>query len=289
MTYDIPTMAARAQSFYTMMNTRRSVRAFADTPVPKEVIAAIIQTAGTAPSGAHKQPWRFCAVQDPSVKSAIRQAAEEEEYASYHGRMSDRWLKDLEPLGTNWQKPFLEIAPWLIVVFKQAYAVGAEGEKQNNYYVNESVGLACGFLLAAIHQAGLVALTHTPSPMNFLTTILNRPANERPFLLIPVGYPAPDAEVPDIARKPLEEISVFYWLVGVDTWMRPNEMASMVATAIEPIIEQLAIPWINTKDKITLPGCRGVCILLRKCILQPLFGFLIWRNEVMGNILKNQL
>lgn len=209
-TYDAPTMAARAQSFYTMMDTRRSVRAFADTPVPKEVIDNLIRTAGTAPSGAHKQPWTFCAVQDPTVKAAIRQAAEEEEYASYNGRMSDRWLKDLEPLGTNWQKPFLEIAPWLIVVCKQVYEVGDEGEKQNNYYVNESVGLASGFLLAAIHQAGLVALTHTPSPMNFLTKILNRPANERPFLLIPVGYPAPDLEVPDLARKPLEEISVFY-------------------------------------------------------------------------------
>ncbi len=209
-TFDAHTMQERARSFYTWMDQRRTVRDFADTPVPKEVIEDIIRTASTAPSGAHKQPWTFCAVQDPAIKTEIRKAAEEEEYTSYHGRMSERWLKDLEPLGTDWQKPFLETVPWLIVVFKKAYEVGADGEKQNNYYVNESVGLACGFLLAAIHHAGLVALTHTPSPMNFLTKILDRPENERPFLLIPVGYPAADAQVPDLSRRPLEEISRFY-------------------------------------------------------------------------------
>lgn len=208
--FDANIMQERARSFYIWMDQRRTVRDFADTPVPKEVIEDIIRTASTAPSGAHKQPWTFCAVQDPAIKTEIRKAAEEEEYTSYHGRMSERWLKDLEPLGTDWQKPFLETVPWLIVVFKKAYEVGADGEKQNNYYVNESVGLACGFLLAAIHHAGLVALTHTPSPMNFLTKILDRPENERPFLLIPVGYPAADAQVPDLSRRPLEEISRFY-------------------------------------------------------------------------------
>lgn len=209
-TFDAQTLQHRAREFYQWMDTRRTVRDFADTPVPKAVIEDIIRTASTAPSGAHKQPWTFCAVQDPAIKAEIRKAAEEEEYTSYHGRMSERWLKDLEPLGTDWQKPFLETVPWLIVVFKKAYELGLEGEKQNNYYVNESVGLACGFLLAAIHHAGLVALTHTPSPMNFLTKILDRPENERPFLLIPVGYPASDAKVPDLERRPLEEISRFY-------------------------------------------------------------------------------
>lgn len=209
-TFDATTLQERAHDFYKWMDQRRTVRDFADTPVPRAVIEDLIRTASTAPSGAHKQPWTFCAVQDPAIKTAIRKAAEEEEYTSYHGRMSERWLKDLEPLGTDWQKPFLETVPWLIVVFKKAYERGLDGEKQNNYYVNESVGLACGFLLAAIHQAGLVALTHTPSPMNFLTSILDRPENERPFLLIPVGFPAPDATVPDLQRRPLEEISRFY-------------------------------------------------------------------------------
>lgn len=146
---------------------------------------------------------------DPALKAAIRKGAEEEEYASYHGRMSDRWLQDLQPLGTDWQKPFLEIAPWLIVVYKRVHEHDDKG-KHNNYYVNESVGLACGMLLTAIHDAGLVALTHTPSPMNFLTAILNRPKNERPFLLIPVGYPADDALVPDLQRKSLDDVAVFY-------------------------------------------------------------------------------
>ncbi|MEO0333206.1 MAG: nitroreductase family protein, partial [Bacteroidota bacterium] len=151
----------------------------------------------------------FCAISSPEVKAKIRQAAEEEEYVNYHGRMSDTWLDDLKAFGTDEHKPFLEIAPWLIVVCKRAYEE-EEGEKKNNYYVTESVGIATGFLLTAIHQAGLVALTHTPSPMNFLTKVLSRPANERPFLLIPVGYPADDAEVPDIQRKPPEDVIVYY-------------------------------------------------------------------------------
>lgn len=200
-------MLERSRAFYAYMDQRRTVRDFSDKPVPLEIIENIIRTAGTAPSGAHKQPWTFCVVQDPEIKRQIRLAAEEEEYQSYHGRMTEEWLQDLAPLGTDWHKPFLETAPYLIVVFKRLY----EGEeKRKNYYVPESVGLAAGFLLAAIHQAGLVALTHTPSPMNFLQHILQRPDNERPFLLIPVGYPAENAQVPDLRRKPLNEIMQLY-------------------------------------------------------------------------------
>ena len=205
---DMEEMANRSRQFYEKLDSRRSVRDFSDRPVPKEVIENLIRTASSAPSGAHKQPWTFCAVSDPAIKSAIRKAAEKEEYESYHKRMSEEWLKDLEVLGTDWNKPFLEIAPWLIVVFKKAYEL-ENGERRKCYYVNESVGIACGFLLAAIHHAGLVSLTHTPSPMNFLQKILNRPKNERPFLLIPVGYPAEDATVPDLRRKGLDEVAVF--------------------------------------------------------------------------------
>lgn len=201
---------SRSKDFYEYMDQRRSLRQFSDRPVPKEVIEHIIMTASSAPSGAHKQPWTFCVVSDPAVKKAIREAAEEEEYISYNGRMSEEWLKDLEPFDTDWNKPFLEIAPWLIIVFKKAYDLDEEGKKLKNYYVNESVGIASGFLLAAIHQAGLVSLTHTPSPMNFLQKLLNRPDNERPFLLIPVGYPAEDAQVPVLDRKKAEEVIVYY-------------------------------------------------------------------------------
>ncbi len=199
----------RARSFYEYMNLRRSVRDFSDRPVPRELIAHLIMTAATAPSGAHKQPWTFCVVSDPAIKRQIREAAEKEEYENYHGRMSEEWLRDLAPLGTDWRKPFLEIAPYLIVVFKRVYD-WVDGRKRKNYYVNESVGLATGFLLAAIHHAGLAALTHTPSPMNFLQKILKRPDNERPFLLIPVGYPAEDARVPDLQRKSAEEVIAWY-------------------------------------------------------------------------------
>jgi nitroreductase len=195
----------RASDFYKFMDQRRSVRSFSDAPVDADVLDAIIMTASTAPSGAHKQPWTFCLVTDVEVKSKIREAAEKEEYENYHGRMSEEWLRDLAPFGTDWHKEFLEIAPALIVVFKKAYDL-VDGEKRKNYYVNESVGLACGFLLAAIHNAGLVTLTHTPSPMNFLQKVLDRPENERPFLLIPVGHPADDATVPDLQRKPLNEV-----------------------------------------------------------------------------------
>lgn len=209
-TYSEEEMLQRSKEFFEWADKRRSVREFSDQGVPMEVIDNIIKTASTAPSGAHKQPWTFCVVTDPIIKSKIREAAEKEEYESYHKRMSEEWLSDLAPLGTDWNKPFLEIAPALIVVFKKAYDLGSEGQKLNNYYVNESVGLACGFLLAAIHHVGLVALTHTPSPMNFLTKVLDRPENERPFLLIPVGYPAKGAQVPDLQRKELERIRVIY-------------------------------------------------------------------------------
>jgi nitroreductase len=192
------------------MNLRRSVRDISNKAIPKEVIENILKTASTAPSGAHMQPWTFVVVSNPDLKSKIRAAAEAEEKKSYEGRMSEQWLKDLAPLGTNEHKPFLESAPYLIVVFKQSYRLGADGTKIPNYYVNESVGLAAGFLLAAIHQAGLVSLTHTPSPMNFLTKLLSRPANEKPFLLIPVGWPDEKAKVPDIARKCLAETSIWH-------------------------------------------------------------------------------
>lgn len=208
--YDKEEMIQRTRDFHQWYDTRRSVREYSDKPVPREVIEQIIMSASTAPSGAHKQPWTFCVVSDPEIKKQIREAAEKEEYESYTKRMSDSWKKDLEPLGTDWHKPFLETVPYLIIACKKAYDLDEEGEKHNNYYVNESVGLACGFLLTAIHQAGLVTLTHTPSPMNFLTKILNRPENERPFLLLPVGYPAEEVYVPKLDRKPLEEVAVFY-------------------------------------------------------------------------------
>lgn len=202
-------MLNRSREFYQFMDKRRSVREFADKKVPKEVINNIVMAASTAPSGAHKQPWTFCVVSDPVIKRKIREAAEKEEYENYHGRMSDEWLEDLEPFGTDWQKPFLEVAPYLIIVFKKPYDL-VDGQKHKNYYVNESVGIAAGFLLTAIHNAGLVSLTHTPSPMNFLHEILERPENERAFLLIPVGYPTINATVPDLQRKTKEEVIVHY-------------------------------------------------------------------------------
>jgi len=199
----------RSEDFYQLMDKRRSVREFSDKGVDIKVIENCIKTASTAPSGAHKQPWTFCVVSNKELKEKIREAAEKEEYENYHGRMSDRWLKDLEPFATDWHKDFITIAPYIIVVFKRAYEE-IDGEKRNNYYVNESVGLATGFLLAALHNAGLVALTHTPSPMNFLTEVLERPKNERAFLLIPVGFPAQDAQVPKLARKTLSEVIEMY-------------------------------------------------------------------------------
>jgi len=199
-----------ARDFYIEMDKRRSVRHFSNKRVEQEVIEDLIRTASTAPSGAHKQPWTFCVVSDPAVKQRIREAAEEEERASYNGRMPPEWLEDLAPLGTDWQKPFLETAPFLIIVFKRAYEWKPDGSKRKNYYVEESVGIACGLLLAAIHHVGLVSLTHTPSPMGFLAKLLERPDNERPFLLIPVGYPADECLVPDLRRKALGEVMVHY-------------------------------------------------------------------------------
>jgi iodotyrosine deiodinase len=209
MSFSEDEMQQRAEAFFHFMDKRRSLRVFSDKPVSKDVIENLIKTASTAPSGAHMQPWTFCAVSSAEIKSKIREAAEKEEYENYHGRMSDRWLKDLEPFGTDHIKPFLEIAPWLIIVMKRSYEL-VDGEKKNNYYATESVGLATGFLLAAIHNAGLVALTHTPSPMNFLSKVLGRPENEKPFLLIPVGYAAENATVPKLERKTLEQMAVFY-------------------------------------------------------------------------------
>lgn len=208
--YSAEETITRSEEYFCFLDSRRSVRHFSERPVPKQVIENIIRTAGTAPSGAHKQPWKFCAVSSADLKSRIREAAEAEEKENYENRMSERWLKDLAPLGTDANKEFLEIASWLIVVFKEVYEFDEEGNKQNNYYVNESVGIACGMLISAIHNAGLVTLTHTPSPMNFLAELLERPKNQRAFLLLPVGYPSREALVPEIHRKELEEICDFY-------------------------------------------------------------------------------
>ena len=209
-TFEPGEMKTRSDEFYRWMDTRRTVRDFSDKPVPREVIESLIRTASTAPSGAHKQPWTFCVVSDPLIKKQIRQEAEKEEYESYNGRMPDEWLKDLRPLQTDWRKAFLETAPYLIIVFKRSFELEEAGHKHQNYYVTESCGIACGFLLAAVHHAGLAALTHTPSPMNFLSAVLRRPKNEKPFLLIPVGYPAAECWVPELKRKELNNICVFY-------------------------------------------------------------------------------
>jgi len=203
---------ARAIEFRDRMRMRRTVRHFAPDPVPDEVIDAAIATAASAPSGANMQPWRFVVVRDPVTKQRIREAAEAEERESYEHRMPDDWLSALAHLGTDWHKEFLEIAPLLIVVFRIDYTIETDpaGRERHvkHYYVTESVGLASGFLLAALHMAGLATLTHTPSPMGFLADILERPKNEKPFLLIPVGYPAPDAEVPTIAKKTMGEVRI---------------------------------------------------------------------------------
>jgi nitroreductase len=201
-------MAAHGRAFLELMSRRRSVREFAPDPVPRELIEMAIAAANTAPSGANRQPWHFVAVSDPAVKTEIRRGAETEEREFYEGgRATDEWLRALAPIGTDWRKPFLDIAPWLVVVFKQIHGVGSDGSKISNYYVNESVGIACGLFIAAIHRMGLVTLTHTPQPMRFLTRILDRPENERPFILFPVGYPHPDCEVPEVSKKGLTEVS----------------------------------------------------------------------------------
>lgn len=213
-TFSSTEMLDRSKNFYQQMDKRRSVRLFAETPVDKGIIENIIQTASTAPSGAHKQPWTFCCISDQAIKKQIRIAAEQEEKINYEQRMNAEWIQDLAPFETNWQKPFLEIAPWVIVVFKRIYEleIKADGSKykHKNYYVSESCGIACGLLITAIHQAGLCTLTHTPSPMNFLSKILNRPDSEKPFLLLPVGYAASDCTVPALKRKKMNEISVWH-------------------------------------------------------------------------------
>ena len=208
--YDQEEVKVKSEAYYKWLDTRRSVREYSNRPIPKSVIDNLILSASTAPSGAHKQPWTFCAVSNPDIKHAIRIAAEKEEKESYESRMSERWKKDLEAMGTDMHKPFLEVAPWLIIVFKKVYDLDDDGSKHNNYYVNESVGIACGMLISAIHNAGLVTLTHTPSPMNFLAEVLQRPKNERAYLLLPVGYPADDVYVPDIKRRELDKIAVYY-------------------------------------------------------------------------------
>lgn len=199
----------RATEFYELMERRRSVRDFSDEPVPRELIETAIRTASTAPSGAHRQPWRFVAVSDPKIKREIRIAAEAEEKKSYEGRMPEEWLEALAPLGTNWEKPFLETVPWLVIAFEELHGFNEDGTKRKNYYVRESAGLACGLFIASLHSMGLATLTHTPSPMGFLRDILGRPRNERPYILFPVGYPADDVRVPDLRRKALEEVAIW--------------------------------------------------------------------------------
>ncbi len=201
-------MQSRAQALNLEAQRRRSVREFSADPIPEGVLDDCIRTAGSAPSGAHKEPWTFVVVTDPVKKRAIREAAEEEERENYSGRMNEEWVKDLERLGTNAAKPFLETAPALIIVLRHAWQVGPDGEREQCYYTQESVGIASGFLLMALHHAGLATLTHTPSPMGFLTKLLGRPANEKPYLLIPVGYPADDCEVPNLERRSIEELRI---------------------------------------------------------------------------------
>lgn len=207
--YSPAEMRARAREFYDEVRRRRTVRDFSDEPVDREIIESCLLAAGTAPNGANHQPWHFVAVSDPATKRRIREAAEEEERAFYGGRAPDDWLEALAPLGTNADKPFLETAPWLIAIFAESWHLDPEGNRRKNYYVTESVGIATGILVTALHHAGLVTLTHTPSPMKFLNDVLGRPKRERPFLLLVVGHPADGVEVPDIDKKSLSQISTF--------------------------------------------------------------------------------
>jgi len=199
----------RAREFYRKMNDRRTTRHFSTDPVPRELIEHAIRTAGTAPSGAHQQPWTFVAVSDAELKRQMRDAAEIEERENYNGRMPPDWLAALAPLGTDEHKPHLTDAPWVVVLFRQSYGIRADGSRQTYYYTQESCGIAAGFFIAAVHQMGLVTLTHTPSPMAFLSELLKRPPNEKAMLVMPVGYPAADARVPDLDRKPLEDVAVW--------------------------------------------------------------------------------
>lgn len=207
--YPVEEMKQRTTAFYRDMKQRRSVREFSDRPVPREIIEDCLRAAGTSPSGANMQPWFFAVVSDPAVKRQIRKAAEEKEREFYKKRAPQKWLDALKPLGTDAHKPFLETAPYLIVIFSQRYGLLPDGNTKKHYYVTESVGIATGILITAIHNAGLVSLTYTPSPMTFLNKILGRPSNERPFLILVVGYPADNATVPEISKKSLKEISEF--------------------------------------------------------------------------------
>lgn len=207
--YPVEEMQQRAAEFYADLRRRRTVRDFADRPVPRDVIENCLRAAGTAPNGANLQPWHFVVVSDPALKRQIRTAAEAEEREFYEHRATPEWLTDLAPLGTDANKPFLETAPYLIAIFAQRYGYYPDGSQRKHYYVQESVGIATGMLITALHHAGLVTLTHTPSPMNFLNAILQRPENERPFLLLVVGYPAENATVPAISKKDLDEIATF--------------------------------------------------------------------------------
>ncbi len=206
-------MSGRAQEFHTEMDRRRSVRMLSDEPVPQSLIETAVRTASTAPSGAHQQPWQFVATQDPVLKRRIREAAEAEEQINYGvdadratARMNDRWRRELAPLGTDWHKEFLEVAPWLVVLFEERYGVRNDGSKRTHYYVKESCGIAAGMFITAIHQMGLATLTHTPSPMAFLSQLFGRPENERPFVLFPVGFPVEGCQVPSLQRKPIDEV-----------------------------------------------------------------------------------
>jgi nitroreductase len=203
-------MAQRSRDFLNLMARRRTVRDYSERPVPREIIENAVRTASLAPSGANQQPWTFVCISDADIKARIRVAAEEEERTFYQGRAGQEWLEALRHLGTDWRKPFLETAPWLIAIFGQRYGTGANGEKVKHYYVPESVGIACGFLIAALHHAGLATLTHTPSPMGFLNDICGRPDNEKAYILLVAGFPAPDCAVPVIDKKTLDEVSV--WL-----------------------------------------------------------------------------
>ena len=207
--YPLEEMKRRAAQFRVDIQRRRSVRQFSKRAVPQDIIEDCLLAAGSAPSGANLQPWHFVVIKDPKIKSSIRAAAEQEEHEFYHSRAPQEWLDALAPLGTDEHKPFLEDAPYLIVIFAQSYSRLSDGRKVKNYYVNESVGIATGMLITAVHNAGLVSLTHTPSPMRFLNHILDRPDNERPFLVLVVGYPAEDTQVPQISKKGLDEIATF--------------------------------------------------------------------------------
>ena len=203
-------MRARAHEIFAEFDRRRTVREFSPQPVPRELIELAIRAASTAPSGAHQQPWTFVVVGDAEMKRQMREAAEEEERVNYRGRMPPEWLQALAPLGTDALKEHITTAPWVVVLFRQRHGVNADGSQRTHYYSTESCGIAAGLFIAAVHQMGLATLTHTPSPMGFLSELLERPANEKPFLLMPVGYPAADARVPDLLRKPLDEISAWF-------------------------------------------------------------------------------